>query len=171
MKEFQGNIKAEFDEINTTLNGIPQKIEDAKYIYQAAMYKYDGTGAINSGATIPFTKEIYNTAGEKIVFNSDGTITINHTGFIKVSFGLWVHSSNVNARPWARFRRKSDLFVFADALNDISANYVVIGVANVIVPVAAGQIFDLSVNVNAGDTFKLDEGNGFKNSFITIELL
>lgn len=155
MKEFQDNIKDEFKNIS----------------YKAAMYKYDGSNAIASSSNIPFTKEIYNTAGDKVIFNSDGTITINHDGFIKVSFGLWVHSSNAAARPWARFRRRTDDYIFADAINDITSNYVTLGVANVIIPVAAGQVFELLVNVNAGDTFKLDEGNGFKNSYITIELL
>lgn len=171
MREFQINIKNEFENVNNEIGNVRNEIEESKYTYQAAMYKYEGTEAIASSSNIPFTKEIYNTTNGKVVFNSNGEITINHTGFIKVSFGLWVHSSNVDARPWARFRRKSDLFVFADALNDISANYVVVGAANVIVPVAAGQIFELLVNVNAGDTYKLDEGNGFKNSYITIELL
>lgn len=169
MKEFQTNIKNEFENIQNEITNTNNNLENSSY--KAAMYKYEGTGEIANSAAIPFTKEIYNTTNGKVVFNSDGTITINHTGFIKVSFGLWVHSSDAAARPWVRFRRKSDLYVFADALNDISANYVVIGAANVIVPVAAGQIFELLVNVSAGNTFKLDEGNGFKNSFITIELL
>lgn len=204
MKEFQTNIKNEFDNvmnelkniqndvttantnienintenenINNEINTINTEIENTNNeiknnSYKAAMYKYEGTGDIASSATIPFTKEIFNNTNGKIVFNTDGTIAINHTGFIKVSFGLWVHSSNASARPWARFRRKSDSFVFVDALNDISANYVVIGAANAIVPVAEGQVFELLVNVNAGDTYRLDEGNGFKNSYITIELL
>ena len=171
MKEFQGNIKEEFKNVNDNLDGIPKKIEDAKYNYQAAMYKNNSTDAVASGSNVKFTNEIFNTLGDKVIFNDDGTIEINHTGFIKVSFFIWIYCAVTTARPWIKFERVADKEVFINCIGDNSSSYACHSASDVIIPVIAGQKFKLYCETTGNVDFAIDTGAGFKNSFITIELL
>lgn len=125
--------------------------------------------AYTSGEKITFKSERYNNSNGKIVFEDNGLITVNHTGYIKVSFNVWIFGES-NARPWAQFYDYTNKIKYIDVIDDISNNYVCLGVANCIIPVTKGQQFTLQVVSNTG-FFDIDKNNDKNTSYMTIELI
>lgn len=122
-----------------------------------------------SSQFIAFTREIYNNSNGKIIFNNDGLITINHTGYMKVSFCVWVHAGS-NARPWGQFVNYSANDKGIDVIGDNSSGYICLSAANCIIPVSKGEQFGLSVYTNT-ETFGVDRNNTAHTSYMTIELI
>lgn len=125
--------------------------------------------AYTSGENITFKSERFNNSNGKIVFEDDGLITVNHTGYIRVSFNVWIYGES-NARPWARFYDYTNKIKYIDVIDDISSNYVCLGAANCIIPVTKGQQFALQVYSNTG-FFDIDKNNDKNTSYMTIELI
>lgn len=128
------------------------------------------TDTYTQGSYIPFTTKRYDNSDGKIVFNDNGTITVNHTGYIKVSFNVWIWS-NSDARPWVRFENYTTKDTYVDAIDDITSGYTNFSISDCIIPVTEGQQFGLYVAIANGTSFGINNGSGRGNSYITIELI
>lgn len=155
--EINGDIYANGEQIRA------QKIQ-ACYRNETAKKTY------SSGAYITFKEKQYDNSDGKIIFDDNGLVTINHTGYMKVSFNVWIWA-NENARPWLLFKKYSNSYVYMDTIDDISSGYRNFAVANCIIPVTSGEQFGLQATTNTGEDFIVDSGNGRNSSYMTIELI
>lgn len=135
-----------------------------------ACFGFSDYKEVESGDEIPFDAEIYNNSNEKIKLNADSTITINHTGYIMVSYHIWIHTKSSKGRPWVYFRSLTDSQKSIDTIASSPDYYVTLSVANRIMPVVNGEIFGMNITEPEG-LIELDSGSGKKTSFITIELI
>ena len=124
-----------------------------------------------SGDYIPFTKEIYNNSDGLIVFNADGTITINHTGYIKASFGVWCHGGYTDVRPWIYFKEVNKNNLFYACIDDNSSNFVSLTMANCIVKVTEGDTLAVVANTSNNHSMRVNTYSGGKTSYMTIEIV
>lgn len=132
---------------------------------------FQNAGAVQgltSDSRIPLTTVILNNTNGKVIANSNGTFTINYTGYVKVSFNIWIHST-ATSRPWLRLRRNG--IVISDVLDDLSSTYGTFSIANCIVGVSSGDYIEVICSTQNGETFDVDYGVGYVTSYITIELL
>ena len=123
----------------------------------------------NSGTYVPLNTEYYNDTDGLIVNNNDGSFRFNFTGWVKVSFNVWLGSLSDNARPWVRLVR-SDGWVYSDSIAMNSCGYHSFSISDRICYVTSGQWLGINVGLQAG-TYRLDGGTGNTNSYIEIELL
>ena len=119
---------------------------------------------------ISFKRKLFDNSNGKIVFGDNGLITINHTGYIKVSFNVWIWGGS-NARPWLQFLNYDTRTTYIETIDDISSGYNNYSASDCIIPVTAGDKFGLVCRTADYSDFKVDSGNGSLSSYITIELI
>lgn len=124
----------------------------------------------NNGAYIGWNEEVFNNSNGLLVNSGGGLITVNYTGYIKISFGLWVNGTTTT-RPWACLVNYSTSTTIIDIINDSSAGYVSLSASNIIIPVSSGQKFGISVN-SSTSTFNINAGSGRgAGTYMEIEII
>ena len=119
---------------------------------------------------ISFKRKLFDNSNGKIVFGDNALITINHTGYMKVSFNVWIWGGS-NARPWLQFLNYDTRTTYIETIDDISSGYNNYSASNCIIPVTSGDKFGLICKTADYSDFKVDSGNGSLSSYITIELI
>lgn len=139
---------------------------------QANFYCGDSTEVINGG-DVPFDTQMYNNTSDKITCNN-GIITIIHTGFVKVSFNVWLQLKELNARPWAILQQKSTNVDVIQVIGDNPSEYYtsLVSAPRIFYNEGTKQ-YHLYININRGGVFNISAGAALDlwPTYITIELL
>ena len=125
----------------------------------------------SSGSWLTFLNTQYNNSQSKFIANSNGLFTINHTGYIKVSFNIWIKCDSPNARPWLMFTNYTKNIDYINAIGNISNNYCNFGAGNCIIPVTSGEQFGIFCTTQDKSNFYVDAESGELASYCTIELI
>jgi len=133
-----------------------------------ASYDCVSINEYTNGAVIPFTKKNYDNSGDKVVFNANGSITINAKGYIKVAFNIWVYSVTTTFRPWARFKNlTTGAFTEQDITSGASNYFTLTSPGERRFKVNVGDSFGLTINAN--NPFKINAGSDSTASYLTIK--
>lgn len=127
--------------------------------------------ALKNGDYLPFTKENFNNSDGKIVFNSNGTVTINHTGLIKISALIWINGSP-NQRPWAKLTNITKNVDITGCIADIGDNgYVTHTIPNIYANVSNGDNLGVKIGLNSGSSVAINKYSGDYISYMNIEII
>ena len=133
-----------------------------------ACYKNNNSSTVyNNGDPINFATEVVKNTSK--IVKSGSNFLINHTGYLIVSFNVWLNTSGGTGRPILRFRR-SDNTDFIVCIDDNSSAYASLSAANCIIPVTSGETFELICETQTPQ-FYVDKGASGTNSYITLELI
>lgn len=159
--------------INKYTNGTRITLKDfltsRKILDSKIMVRNNNTNAsYASGSYIGWNEEVFNNSNGLIVNSGGGLVTINYTGYIKISFGVWLNGAT-NARPWLTLTNygKDSLF---DAIDDNSSGYVTLGGSNIIAPVTSGDRIGIAINSTGNVNINAGTGRG-KATYMTIEII
>ena len=133
-----------------------------------ACYRFSGSGSTDyiSGSYIPFTTKVFNAFDNQaspfnnvVSPNSDGTITINYTGWIEVSVNLWLYSGSNVMRPWVKVGIYNG-GEYGESITSNSSYYQTVHINKCLIPVTSGQKIYVRVYTNNGTTCRVNAGSG-----------
>lgn len=108
---------------------------------------------------------------KEVVFESNGLITLNYVGLIKINLHLWVRGSSTSSRPWIYIYDYTNQKPLAEWIDDVSSLYNIAEINDLYIEndKIGNQIgiyvFDVSGNITPNG------GSNNKLSYINLELL
>lgn len=131
----------------------------------------DGDKTYLTGYYITFGVEDIDTTDGGVVFNNDGTITINHIGLVKISANLWVRGSATTSRPWIVIQDYTNQKIITEIIDDTSSSYTSFVFPDIYINnEEAGNQYAFYVQSVTG-SLTINGGSGRTPSYCNIQLL
>ena len=151
---------------NVTANiTVPTKTSDLTKVFQAyfSSTTYSGTAILGYGATN------INTTGGKVKASTNGLLTVNYTGLIRIRAQIWI-GGTASTRPWVLLENYSNnRAILTEAIDDSSSSYVTVELEKYIQN--KGTV-NYDINVVATGSYTINGGtNRNVASIITVDLL
>lgn len=151
---------------NVTANiTVPTKTSDLTKVFQAyfSSTTYSGTAILGYGATN------INTTGGKVKVGTNGLLTVNYTGLIRIRAQIWI-GGTASTRPWVLLENYSNnRAILTEAIDDSSSSYVTVELEKYIQN--KGTV-NYDINVVATGSYTINGGtNRNVASIITVDLL
>lgn len=151
---------------NVTANiTVPTKTSDLTKVFQAyfSSITYPGTAILGYGATN------INTTGGKVKAGTNGLLTVNYTGLIRIRAQIWI-GGTASIRPWVLLENYSNnRAILTEAINDSSSSYVTVELEKYIQN--KGTV-NYDITVVATGSYTINGGtNRNVASIITVDLL
>lgn len=144
---------------------VPTKTSDLTKVFQAyfSSTTYSGTAILGYGATN------INTTGGKVKVGTNGLLTVNYTGLIRIRAQIWI-GGTASTRPWVLLENYSNnRAILTEAINDSSSSYVTVELEKYIQN--KGTV-NYDINVVATGSYTINGGtNRNVASIITVDLL
>ena len=144
---------------------VPTKTSDLTKVFQAyfSSTTYSGTAILGYGATN------INTTGGKVKVGTNGLLTVNYTGLIRIRAQIWI-GGTASTRPWVLLENYSNnRAILTEAINDSSSSYVTVELEKYIQN--KGTV-NYDINVVATGRYTINGGtNRNVASIITVDLL
>lgn len=142
---------------------------------QIATFENNATTTYHGNSYIVFGNTIINTVSDKIIKGNDGLFTINHNGFIKVSFNVWL-GGQAGYRPLLALHQDNPIANYMSTVGTIgSSGYLSLGASNKVIPAQSGKkigvFLDLGQGQGDSDKTVIIDKDFLNLSYITIELL
>ena len=151
---------------NVTANiTVPTKTSDLTKVFQAyfSSTTYSGTAILGYGATN------INTTGGKVKAGTNGLLTVNYTGLIRIRAQIWI-GGTASTRPWVLLENYSNnRAILTEVIDDSSSSYVTVELEKYIQN--KGTV-NYDINVVATGSYTINGGtNRNVASIITVDLL
>lgn len=151
---------------NVTANiTVPTKTSDLTKVFQAyfSSTTYSGTAILGYGATN------INTTGGKVKAGTNGLLTVNYTGLIRIKAQIWI-GGTASTRPWVLLENYSNnRAILTEVIDDSSSSYVTVELEKYIQN--KGTV-NYDINVVATGSYTINGGtNRNVASIITVDLL
>ena len=144
---------------------VPTKTSDLTKVFQAyfSSTTYSGTAILGYGATN------INTTGGKVKVGTNGLLTVNYTGLIRIRAQIWI-GGTASTRPWVLLENYSNnRAILTEAIDDSSSSYVTVELEKYIQN--KGTV-NYDINVVATGSYTINGGtNRNVASIITVDLL
>ena len=131
----------------------------------------DGNKTYTTGYVISFTASHYNNTDGAVLFNSDGIITVNYIGLIKISMNLWIKGASASSRPWIILKNYTSDIELAGVIDDCSSGYTSIIFPDIYINnETAGTQYAVYVK-SVADSLTINGGADTPTSYCNIQLL
>lgn len=144
---------------------VPTKTSDLTKVFQAyfSSTTYSGTAILGYGTTN------INTTGGKVKAGTNGLLTVNYTGLIRIRAQIWI-GGTASTRPWVFLENYSNnRAILTEAIDDSSSSYVTVELEKYIQN--KGTV-NYDINVVATGSYTINGGtNRNVASIITVDLL
>lgn len=154
------------------IENIDTMLESHAKLLQVANYKFSSGSSTSykGGSYIPFLNKVFDNTGGMFVPDGNGTITVNYTGYIRISCNLWIYSDNTSARPWLIIEHYPIGTTIAEAISSNTYNYQSLCVPDAVTYITSGS--KIGIRVYANDTFRINAGTDRENaSYVTLQIV
>lgn len=122
-----------------------------------------------ASAILGYSNTDIDTADGRVQAKSDGIITINYDGLVRIKAQIWINGP-VGFRPWVTLQNYDSKEVLTEVIDDNSSGYATVNIEK-IVKNTGTQNYDITVNGSvAGFTINGNSGKTV-GSILIVELL
>lgn len=161
LQAYQGKV------LKDSIDTINAKISSQQLLNCCACYRFSSGSSTeySDGSYIPFMTKVFNSFKDQygldyFVPESSGLITINYTGYIKLSLNLWFWSSNTGARPWIQIYDYNAGKVIAHYICSNYNGYQSVSIPEFIFSNISGHKIGVRIYISAGSKFGINSGCG-----------